>query len=59
MNTKINMKKAVFKKQVVEYDESVLYWMNKYIALLEKFNQLLLENSTEDLLNEEYIKLKH
>jgi len=39
------MKKLVETRDEVENAESVYFWMNKYIALLEKYNELLLKSA--------------
>ena len=39
------MKKIFEAKEEETSRESVYYWMNKYIALLEKYNELLLRES--------------
>ncbi len=43
------MKRIVESKEEVISRENVYYWMNKYISLLEKYNELLLEQSFKDL----------
>ena len=47
------MKKIFEAKEEDTSRESVYYWMNKYIALLEKYNELLLkESEINEKLNE-------
>lgn len=43
------MKRIVESKEEVIGRENVYFWMNKYIALLEKYNELLLQQSFKDL----------
>lgn len=43
------MKRIVESKEEVIGRENVYFWMNKYIALLEKYNELLLQQSFNEL----------
>jgi transcriptional regulator with XRE-family HTH domain len=42
------MKRLMESKEEVENSESVYFWMNKYISLLEKYNELLLKASRKE-----------
>ena len=42
------MKRLMETREEAENTESVYFWMNKYIALLEKYNELLLRSSDKD-----------
>jgi len=42
------MKRNFDPKEEAVNRESVYYWMNKYITLLEKYNELLLQLASND-----------
>lgn len=46
------MKRLVETRDEVENSESVYYWMNKYITLLERYNELLIKASGKKHLTE-------
>jgi hypothetical protein len=51
------MKKIFEAKEEETNRETVYYWMNKYIALLEKYNELLLNDSIVTEKNTEMNKI--
>jgi transcriptional regulator with XRE-family HTH domain len=42
------MKRLMETREEAENSETVYFWMNKYIALLEKYNELLLSSTVKD-----------
>ena len=50
------MKRIFDSKEEAVNRESVYYWMNKYISLLEKYNELLLQLAAKDGLREDIAK---
>ena len=42
------MKRLMETREEAENSESVYFWMNKYIALLEKYNELLLKSTGKE-----------
>ena len=48
------MKRIVESKEEVIGRENVYFWMNKYISLLEKYNELLVQQSYNEFGEENY-----